>query len=287
MMVLLLPFLYGCTNDRTLGDPKTDMKGSGDIGKMDSDADLPDMEKGLPQTTCQPACENGKVCKSDDLTCVDCLTNDQCPDAFCNSATNLCVDCLENTTCTIPTASTCQDGACAQCSNDSDCTHIEGLPRCEAGTCTVECESNDDCTRGICDQRPLTKNRCIEGPRDKGPCEVCTDDSDCKPDYLCNDYLAGSFCFKKVASSCGAPYSISSEGKSKNGVLARVCKPLQGIACDTLLANVKKKECMNDSQCPNKGVCPPTLNYCSYLCDPDNAGGDICNRGCDKAGYCL
>jgi len=114
-----------------------------------------------------PACEDG--------VCHECTTDqtDGCvgDTPLCDADAHRCVECLDESQCTTATESQCVAGACTACETDAHCSHIPGLPACDAGTC-VECtaDSADACT-GETSHCDTDANACVE----------CLIHSDCTP----------------------------------------------------------------------------------------------------------
>jgi peptidoglycan-associated lipoprotein len=93
--------------------------------------------------------EQGEVCV--DGTCQQCRTDAQCAEG-----------------------EQCVGGRCEmkpECVRDADC---EGNQICRSGKCQLECESDDDCGRGLA----CRDNRCVDPL-------ACDSDRDCDPGFTC------------------------------------------------------------------------------------------------------
>jgi hypothetical protein len=118
-------------------------------------------------------CLREQTCHPDLLLCVDCIVNDECGGAACDTERNVCVECTSEAQCSAPTPAcdtvaqrciTCLEprhcGAglvcdtpnqrCVQCVADDDCVGVgvgdDLQPRCDTSrNVCVECLSDDDC----------------------------------------------------------------------------------------------------------------------------------------------
>lgn len=89
---------------------------------------------------------SGLVCSTIDNICeAECTEDADCADF---NPARVCQDgqcvfsqvtptCTDNSQCTDASASRCSDGVCAACAADTDCSHLNGLPMCDNGTCVA------------------------------------------------------------------------------------------------------------------------------------------------------
>lgn len=165
-------------------------------------------------------CSEG-VCDPAMHQCVECLEHEDCvaPTALCD-AEHFCVECLENEACTDTTASWCEAGSCSPCQTHADCSHLEGVAVCDAGTCVectgteyASCGANDAGKPLVCDSKARSCSEQVEGS--VGLCGDCVSDASCKQGMRCiqerflsNGTLLGYVCAWERGAE-GAPASCS------------------------------------------------------------------------------
>jgi len=231
-----------------------------------------------------------------------------------------CVECDTSSDCSDPDAARCnpERSKCEACQGEPDCTGIDGLPRCEAGTC-VECTPGTeeaDCGGTSCNPRTLTCTETTLASRET--CQTCVSDSDCKEaGNRCvamtyqgapyPDMLTG-FCLKTftVGDPCERPYLVPLLGReSLSGPPeANFCGINEAnVTCPAVLALLNNVECLSgeDSECPESGLCRDFVDglaedRCTYLCSdadeckkPPVAGSSCGSSGSGGAGggdYC-
>jgi hypothetical protein len=256
------------------------------------------------------------VC-NDDFDCVECTAQQ---DAYCQDETPVCktdvfdcVQCNASSDCNDPDAARCntETNACEGCQGESDCIGIDGLPRCEAGTCVectpateaITCPNRDSCN-------PIT-NECSgiqEGSR--LTCQLCVSDRDCGEEgnrcvpmnYQEQRYPneESGFCLKSIdlGGACTNPYRIVINRPSLSGAEPDdYCVINEDLAtCPAVRALLDDRPCdpMNgDLDCPQpSGRCrelPGMVNGCTYFCGlpaqcPADAPVNTCGVGSGGAG---
>ena len=294
-ILILCLFAFSC-----LEDPQT-------ISDVGSETQKTDMGADTTQTTCEPDCEDGKVCKTNGFVCVACVEDAHCTDQVCNTDSNECVDCLDNSLCTEVAASTCGDGTCGACVMNEDCAHLEGTPRCDGGTCAVECEDDTHCGGKVCD---VTTNTCTTlDPGTATQCQSCVSDTQCSDGFHCmplgfgspDPIPHGNYCLKILgAGSCNKPYRSDINRKSLNGAPAEShCGISEELTtCEAVLSAIADTECKDDNadaadlaKCPVVGArCEKLLGNwtCTYSCDDASqcTSAKTCGNKVDNIGYC-
>jgi len=193
-------------------------------------------------------CSSGLICSSSSHTCVECLTNSDCPTGACNTNSNLCVTCAQNSDCSSGEVCDTTNGNCVACLSTADCS--SGVCDTSSNTC-VACLANSDCSAGqLCN---TASNTCV----------LCLSDSDCSAGLQC----------------------IASEGICGTGTCTTNADcTVSGEECDASVGKCKIR-CSNHPDCPTNGVCnfqgsvsglPPY--YCAgSLCTTDqHCPGSTC-----------
>lgn len=201
-------------------------------------------------------CPNDDFC-SDNRTCVDCVSSEDCSDPsfpFCNPLDSTCVSCLESSQCgagflcqsfvctpgcdaSNPCDSTSQvpvcnltTQTCTQCLTSGDCSGIEDI--CFGNTC-VNCETSAECQSKYGNVRPECDTN------DGFTCKQCLDDGDC------------------------------------------VDNPLYASANKLVCISGSCQQCRDDNNCasfPDKPACDLNRNSCVECVDnQDCAVGSFCN----------
>jgi hypothetical protein len=265
------------------------------------------------------------VCDEENLTCVQCLTNDNC-DAMspvCDEENNVCV-CNTDADCNTPELARCNtaEQTCEPCQADSQCDGIEGLPAtdnvCDDGTC-VDCtpETEADTCDGMVSCNALT-NTCTDTRIGSlFVCDECVADSECgdgsepSNDYRCipmfypdgirfPDKNAG-FCLKTTESGCERPYAVTLQDRtslSEPASANNYCGINESLAtCPAVAALVADDRCPggSDEEFPPGGICRQVgalQDRCTYLCsgetqcdEPPNPGAP-CGPGSSAEDYC-
>ena len=304
----------GCLDDPILTQPKTDMvtdttKPTPDMKGGDGDTSPTDIKKDT-----KPLCDTGHPL---DNTCVDCIDDSHCTAQLCNTDTNTCVDCLENTTCTKTNASKCDNTdthTCIACIGDTDCEHLTKTPRCDAGTCAVQCTDKIHCTKmdEVCDlyAESDTYQSCIKQTTKAGQCSPCKNDEACRDGFHCIalNYKGnphGAYCLETVthAMACPQPYQFAINRESLNGAAAEPlcgivedytsCEAIQGAGTDCKKVGVD--DMGDDTLCLSEGkdfggICKEVgaSNFrCTYKCNsPEQCEeGKTCDKS-DGTGFC-
>src|SRR5690606_3487659 len=217
-----------------------------------------------------------------------------------------CVTCLANDACTDPTASLCEDGQCAPCLNNDDCSHIQGRGVCDAGEC-VECTPDDPNACGESPCNPLTR-LCSDFGTNRLACQTCDTDANCaEADHYCvpmrymGDDRQNAYCLKSVDAGCERPVSVDVAGRATLSGAAGLtfCSINESLAtCEAVLALRNDQECHGgtDEECPEGGVCRTVgtfPNRCTYRCGgaihcPQGAPLNTCGQGTPPAepSYC-
>ncbi len=327
----------GCGDEKESGgnDMGPDQTFVPDMDQMDegtpgmAQPDMPDSGEPDMSLPCDGACEGETgICNELTDTCVECLNNNECANGVCDTATkscveclgdedctqgvclegnttqdNACVECRGNTECLTAEASLCSAAnECAPCAADADCTHLQDLGQCVAGTCrecTTETE-NADCGGNVCDPASFTCTNLPIGQTQQ--LQTCVSDTQCATGNACIplNYMGaphGNYCMPTYTQGeCPKPYGIGPSNRtSVNGV--------QGLVCMINEANTTP-EAINDyfetcspateaTDCPEIGsICRvfnesaiPPINRCTYACggDSDCRAGSVCPGGLD---YC-
>jgi len=251
------------------------------------------------QSACQgktPYCNNNEIC-------VECISNDSCPNgSYCNSI-GTCVSCVDNSNCTnnsnicnlntntcmCGTNIACQgdapycnsSGSCVSCLNDKNCAGKIDTPYCNStGTC-VSCVNNINCTinSNICD---TTTSKCMCGTytacKDDTPycnnnlCVECINNNHCPIGTFCN--LDGNCvsCLNDSDCDVDTPY-CNSTGTCVSCVNNINCTVNSNI-CDTTTSTCMCgtfPACKDDTPYCNNNLCVECINnnHC--------ANGTFCN----------
>jgi hypothetical protein len=210
-------------------------------------------------TTSPHECDNGQLCDENTNSCVECLTDTDCPSGapFCNDS-GTCVecqadsDCNDNNVCTTDscnTAGTCvHTGNTNPCDDGNACTSgdICGGGTCHAGA-PVVCNDNNGCTDDSCNPASGCVYTNNTSPCDDG--NACTT----------NDTCGGGSCHGGDAPNCD----------DGNGCTNDSCNPASGCVHTN-----------NSNPCNDGNAC--TTN--------DTCGGGTCNGGtppnCDDGNVC-
>ena len=172
-------------------------------------------------------CNSGLVCTSNtntSHTCVECLTNSDCPTGVCNTNTNLCATCAQNSDCSSGEVCDTTNGNCVACLSTADCS--SGVCDTSSNTC-VECLANSDCSAGqLCNTASntcvlcLSDSDCSAGLQciaSEGTCgTVCASHNDCAVNTICSFSTSPSSCVAKqcnhnnecVGSYCESGYCV-------------------------------------------------------------------------------
>ena len=119
-------------------------------------------------------CVGGLLCDEGDNACMECQSDDDCPEQVCDYSTHTCVECTSDTQCDDGLFCTGQE----QCGFGGVC--LPGTAPCvetvcdEAADSCEECLDSDDCADGqLCD--PVT-DTCVD----------CLNSTDCDDGLYCN-----------------------------------------------------------------------------------------------------
>ncbi|HEY3495386.1 MAG TPA: hypothetical protein VGK73_11895 [Polyangiaceae bacterium] len=154
------------------------------------------------------SCENRH--RDSDESDTDCGGESDCErcdnDRRCAHGSDCVSDFCKNQRCAEPT---CDDGYKNRDETETDC----GGTHCEA--CVERCEEGDDCSSGVCENQICQPPTCSDGVRNQDESDrdcggVCTADSPCRIDDLCN---GASDCGSYVCSDghCVADIAILEE----------------------------------------------------------------------------
>jgi hypothetical protein len=215
-----------------------------------------------------------------------------------------CVECDTSSDCSDPDAARCnpERSECEACQGEPDCTGIDGLPRCEAGTC-VECTSGTeeaDCNGNSCDPATFMCTGTTVGSLET--CEECVADSECGKDgsaseeHRCVEMfcpvdvemfcLVGErfpdeetgFCLKVFApGGCERPYAIRiSDRESLSGdPLESYCGINETLATCPAVRDLDRLESCpggEDIECSTSGRCRDVgglPDRCTYRCEDE------------------
>ncbi len=200
----------------------------------------------------------GGVCdgESPNPSCVECVTDAQCPNGRCDTLANECVECLSAADCNDENSCTTDLCTAGVCSNDSKALGSS----CPNGVCDgealnpscVECVSDTQCPDGLCD---LEQNACVQ----------CLSGADCNDGNECTDDLC-------VDGVCGNP-SVNA---------GQTC---DGGYCDGGEENPSCVECLVDGHCADR--CDTESNTCvECLSGSDCNDGNECTADLCVAGAC-
>ncbi len=130
----------------------------------DEHCEVPTPRCDLKRHRCSPACEKDVDCK---------------PHHFCQDGA--CLECRQHSDCKDPKRPVCVKGQC-RCSEDSDCP--KDFAHCVKGTC-IRCRTGEDCPEGF--------PRCLEG---ECLLRLCQKDSQCTDDNYrhCRRFGTSSVC---------------------------------------------------------------------------------------------
>ncbi len=287
----------------------------------------------LSDTNCsgvKPACKTASA--SDAGTgmniCVQCTTDAHCSVSkpLCDDSKNTCVECLTNNDCPQANASLCLTGTCSPCTADADCAHIPSKTVCDttksstnaadagtgsdAGASTntcVQCTGTDFATCGQSNGAPLVcdslSNSCSTKTQGSaGLCQTCVSDAQCAASELCvneqfNGQSVGYFCFYKqgatgAPANCllnGRPYAKTITGATSiDGQTADICS-LRVTTCPAL-NEFSQKDCTSSTSTANDQLCgfaPGADSKCvavtstQYRCTTVCASNDNCKFSCN------
>lgn len=261
---------------------------------------------------CHP-CESGHFDETQDI-CVQCLTNDHCPEStlsVCDVGTNTCVACLTSAQCANDVMTpTCESNVCVACEDNApgavseDCLAASSneLSHCISGKC-VECRTNDDCKgKGdagedvVCD---LSQNRCIKdavvGSRKVG--QSCVYDDACVENAACvqmtfgaDQMPVGGYCLiekSTLSGNCVKPWVfVLTRASQANATVREFCGVFEEKVSAEAVYNTlpSPKTCMNADDCGLGGACEAVQGFeqCTYACNNSSQ----CPTGC-TSGYCF
>jgi hypothetical protein len=205
------------------------------------------------------------------------------------------VECRGNAECLDAQASLCSaQNECAPCADDADCSHLQDLGQCVAGTCrecTTESEATD-CAGNVCDP---TTYACTNLPiGNTGQLQTCVSDTQCATGNACIplNYMGaphGNYCmpiYVMDSGPCPKPYGADRRSRtSVNGVEHDVCMIIEANTTPEAI-NAYSAICTDDDDCPgNAGICrllnmQATTNACTYACDGprDCVGSAVCGE---------
>lgn len=132
-------------------------------------------ESDAPPPPPEISCEPGIVCAAPHpycfgKVCVECLTDNNCGNKFCDPSSHTCVECVTSGDCKLDKPY-CSGHRCRQCLVAENCGD-EGLT-CDTreGRCVPACQSSEQCAgpESVCHPN-------------LGMCVACAEDVDCPPD---------------------------------------------------------------------------------------------------------
>lgn len=193
-----------------------------------------------PIADCQPAfppCTGGLVCDETKDLCVDCVSDEECPNGFCDGNYDCilgeCVqveppNCDDGIPCTVDTCDP-KTGACAQTPDDSLCNNglfCDGTEvcnpesGCQPGT-PVICNDNVACTNDVCDENI---DQCVYTPNNN----FCLDALFCDGTEVCHPTLG---CQEGTPPGCGDNSTCTNDTCNETtDVCDHACEPV-GITC--------------------------------------------------------
>ncbi len=257
--------------------------------------------------TCESGVWNGEEC-------VECTDNDDCADKtdtpVCYTDTNTCVECLTYSDCKNEEKPQCDEAShtckscaeidertpvwggtqCVECVNSTDCA--ETLV-CKENTCSP-CEAEEECQAKGTNYHCSKEDTCIQcldnqvWDDESKDCVECTADNDCTdtPDtpvcyteeYKCVECLTYENC-------TDTPETPQCDDES------HTCKSCAEIDPNKpLWAETQCVECIENSDCLEKGTDKPICNKGSNTCEacPKNSfwDGEKCQEGCRENNHC-
>lgn len=257
---------------------------------------------------CGGDCPTDKpVCDESSDTCVECLVEQDCAGpttTMCEATSNTCVECLMTAHCETAGAARCEDGACVECENNGDCTHIAGKGVCDGGTC-VQCTVEDEtpCAGKSCN--PAT-NACTDTTiGSTGSCEACVADSECSgggtadPTARCVPMefngvpRPGGFCLKRTTKTCSRPFTVTFAAQSLSGAASEsYCGVVQdSVTCEAVIDMVASASCADglDTSCgcarDGGGACLEAGQ--GGLCRTVGGVPETCTIPCGNSNHCI
>jgi hypothetical protein len=283
---------------------------AGGAGESDAGSETGGQSGGAGGTSspCGGGCPSDKpICDESSDTCVECLIERDCAgpsNTQCDTTTNTCVECLMPAHCSTAAAARCEAGACVECEDNDDCTHLAGKGVCDGGSC-VQCTVNDEtpCAGKSCD--PAT-NACTNTTiGSTGTCEACVADSECSgggtadPTARCLPMefngvpRAGGFCLKRTAKTCSRPFTVTFAAQSLSGAASEsYCGIDQdNVTCEAILDMVASASCGDglDTSCgctrDGGGACLQAGQ--GGLCRTVGGVSKICTIPCGNSNHCI
>ena len=262
-------------------------------------------------TTCDPACTDGKVCK--DGQCVETSTDPcggKCTGSqTCNESTGQC----EDAAITCPSGQELCGSACADLKIDPDhcgsCDNAcDGGKQCIDSACKLVCADGEDACDDGCHNLKTDANNCGECGKKCGDNEACVD-GNCGVACAPGETECSGTCVNLLvnAENCGACGTKCGDNEAcQNGSCAKSCAggtELCGNDCLDLDSDASCGTCDNHPACNTavgescvnrecKNQCQANQTFCNNNCvdlksDKNNCGEcghacegeDVCNNG--------
>lgn len=233
-----------------------------------------------------PECIN----RNGTYTCVQCSTDDQCPNGRCDPDTNQCRGCRTDSNC--PSGQHCdpEQRECVECLEDSQCGRGES---CSSHTCQP-CSSQDHCAGTSCNCCPNGLQCGSPTPGASPTCVECTDDSQCSDGKRCdrsNGRCVAQLTECNTSERCGdqCVKCPSERAYCLDGQVCVECRSDLECGDGKYCLSGECASCITDKRCGARcGACPTDTPYC--LTDGTVRGSSCAgcrdNSDCGPGGSC-
>lgn len=305
----------GAVDARTLdgaGDATTFSEGgtadaaadSGGDSSLDAGPDASALDAAADSATpCGPCSGTADLCDRDAMTCVECLTSENCDGDDVCSDTGTCEQCNVDADCKAA-APRCVSHACVACTgSDTSCDDRSTTPVCDTdadsdkhGQCVActdtshtLCGAAPDTTSYVCNSLDRTCTSIKE--RSAGDCAPCVSDAQCQVGQVCANQEFGDpaertgwFCYWIRSASGAGPNgncdNVKPAVKSQTGVVS-----IDGTTVEACVPRTTTCAALNDvgKACGTSGT-SGTANHA--LCGYTHAEESYTTHE-DQDGYCV